>query len=178
MFEHQTCRFGGRVVLFDDSHRSCGYAAELSSIIAENCFRDLKAPIKRVTRADVTIPFGQAIEAEVLPDPHRLERAIRAVVAWEEPDAPTHNSSAQIALQGSARSVIEAAHDGERTLTTKASSPIASRSSSVPSRMFRTATNARSSTATRRGFTAWGRNSDFKFQGASFRYVWRSMKAL
>ena len=73
----------GRVVLFDDSHRSCGYAAELSSIIAENCFRDLKAPIKRVTRADVTIPFGQAIEAEVLPDPHRLERAIRAVVAWE-----------------------------------------------------------------------------------------------
>ncbi|NQV59303.1 MAG: alpha-ketoacid dehydrogenase subunit beta [Alphaproteobacteria bacterium] len=73
----------GRVVLFDDTHRSCGYAAELSSIIAENCFRDLKAPIKRVTRADVTIPFGEAIEAEVLPDRRRLERAIRTVMAWE-----------------------------------------------------------------------------------------------
>ena len=78
-----TVRKTGRVVLFDDSHRSCGYAAELSGIIAENCFRDLKAPIKRVTRADVTIPFGQAIEAEVLPDPARLEQAIRAVAAWE-----------------------------------------------------------------------------------------------
>ena len=78
-----TVRKTGRVVLFDDSHRSCGYAAELSSIIAEHCFRDLKAPIKRVTRADVTIPFGQAIESEVLPDQRRLERAIRAVAAWE-----------------------------------------------------------------------------------------------
>jgi pyruvate/2-oxoglutarate/acetoin dehydrogenase E1 component len=72
----------GRVVLFDDSHRSCGYAAELSSFIAENSFGDLKAPIKRVTRADVTIPFSAAIEAEVLPDRHRLEQAIRAVMAW------------------------------------------------------------------------------------------------
>ncbi|NKB58395.1 MAG: alpha-ketoacid dehydrogenase subunit beta [Alphaproteobacteria bacterium] len=72
----------GRVVLFDDSHRSCGYAAELSSFIGETCFGDLKAPIKRVTRADVTIPFGQHIEDEVLPDRRRLEQAVHAVMAW------------------------------------------------------------------------------------------------
>jgi pyruvate dehydrogenase E1 component beta subunit len=72
-----------RAVLFDDSHRSCGFAAELSGVIAENCFNALKAPVKRVTRADVTIPFGQQIEDEVLPDLHRLEQAIRAVMAWQ-----------------------------------------------------------------------------------------------
>ncbi len=72
----------GRAVLFDDSHRSCGFAAEVASIIAENCFGDLKAPVKRVTRADVTVPFGQHIEEEVLPDRRRLEAAIRAVMAW------------------------------------------------------------------------------------------------
>jgi pyruvate dehydrogenase E1 component beta subunit len=72
----------GRAVLFDDSSRSCGYAAELAGVIAENCFGDLKAPVKRVTRADVTIPFGQYIENEVLPDRRRLEQAIRTVMAW------------------------------------------------------------------------------------------------
>ena len=73
----------GRVVLFDDSHRSCGFAAELAAVIAENSFRDLKAPVKRVTRADVTIPFGEAIEAETLPDQRRLEEAIRSTLAWK-----------------------------------------------------------------------------------------------
>ena len=72
----------GRAVLFDDSSRSCGFAAELASIIGETCFGDLKAPVKRVTRADVTIPFGEKLEAEVLPDQRRLEDAVRAVMAW------------------------------------------------------------------------------------------------
>lgn len=72
----------GRAVLFDDSARGCGFAAELSATLAERGFGDLKAPVKRVTRADVTIPFGQRIEDEVLPDRRRLERAIRAVLAW------------------------------------------------------------------------------------------------
>lgn len=72
----------GRAVLFDDSHRSCGFAAELAAVIAERCFGELKAPVKRVTRADVTIPFGRAIEDAVLPDRQRLEAAIRAVLDW------------------------------------------------------------------------------------------------
>lgn len=70
----------GRLVVFDDSNRTCGFAAEVSSLIAERCFTRLKAPIKRVTRADVTIPYGAAIEAELLPTPERLEAAIRAVM--------------------------------------------------------------------------------------------------
>lgn len=72
----------GRAVLFDDSSRSCGFAAELASVIGETCFGDLKAPVKRVTRADVTIPFGEQLEMEVLPDPARLEAAVRSVMAW------------------------------------------------------------------------------------------------
>ena len=78
-----TVKKTGRVILFDDSHRSCGYAAELSSIISETCFRYLKAPIKRISRGDITIPFSEAIEAEVLPNPSHLEQAIRAVLGEE-----------------------------------------------------------------------------------------------
>ena len=72
----------GRLVLYDDSSRTCGFAAELSATVAERCFGQLKAPIKRVTRADVTIPASATIEKHTLPHPEQLAEAIRAVVGW------------------------------------------------------------------------------------------------
>ena len=73
----------GRVVVFDDSNRMCGFAAEVASIIAERCAADLVAPVKRVTRADVPIPFSRALEAEVLPSREQLTSAIREILGWE-----------------------------------------------------------------------------------------------
>jgi len=70
----------GRVVIFDDSNRTCGFAAEVASILAEECFTNLKAPVKRVTRADVPVPFSTPMENYVLPSPERLAYAIRAVM--------------------------------------------------------------------------------------------------
>lgn len=70
----------GRLVVFDDSARTCGFAAEIASVAAERCF-PLKAPIKRVTRSDVTIPFSLALEPEVLPTREKLKTAVRAVVS-------------------------------------------------------------------------------------------------
>jgi acetoin:2,6-dichlorophenolindophenol oxidoreductase subunit beta len=66
----------GRVVVFDDSNRTCGFAAEVSAIIAEECFADLKSPVRRITRADVPIPFNAQMEAFVLPDKEKLMKAI------------------------------------------------------------------------------------------------------
>jgi acetoin:2,6-dichlorophenolindophenol oxidoreductase subunit beta len=71
----------GRLVVFDDSNRTCGFAAEISGLVAERCFHALKAPIKRVTRADVVVPYNAPIEAEVLATVERLEVAVRAVMA-------------------------------------------------------------------------------------------------
>ena len=71
----------GRLVVFDDSNRTCGFAAEVSSLVAERCFHDLKAPIKRITRADVTTPFSNPIEQASLPTRERLEAAVRALFA-------------------------------------------------------------------------------------------------
>ena len=69
----------GRVVLFDDSNRSCGFAAELAAVIAERVFDSLRAPIRRVTRADITVPFSLPLEAAVLPGRSALAKAIRTV---------------------------------------------------------------------------------------------------
>ena len=69
----------GRVVLYDDSNRTCGFAAELSAIIGERAFGSLRAPIKRVTRADVPMPFSTILEQAALPTRERLAAAIRSV---------------------------------------------------------------------------------------------------
>ena len=66
----------GRLVVFDDSNRTCGFAAEVSAIIAEECFENLKSPISRITRADVPVPFSAQMESFVLPDKEKLLRAI------------------------------------------------------------------------------------------------------
>ncbi|MBC8387958.1 MAG: alpha-ketoacid dehydrogenase subunit beta [Actinobacteria bacterium] len=69
----------GRVIIFDDSNRTCGYAAEISAFISEECFKYLKAPIKRITRADVPVPFSRTLEQYVLPDEKKLFRAINNI---------------------------------------------------------------------------------------------------
>jgi pyruvate dehydrogenase E1 component beta subunit len=66
----------GRLVIFDDSSRSCGFAAEVSATVAEACFAALKSPIKRITRADVTTPYSRPIEQAILPGRDRLEQTV------------------------------------------------------------------------------------------------------
>ena len=69
----------GRLVVADDSARTCGFAAEVSGLIAERCFDSLRSPIKRVTRADVTVPYSTPIEHAMLPAAGELEAAVRAI---------------------------------------------------------------------------------------------------
>jgi len=69
----------GRVVLYDDANRTCGLAAELAALFADEAFDALKAPIRRITRADVPVPFSPLIEAFVLPSSERLMEAVRQV---------------------------------------------------------------------------------------------------
>lgn len=58
----------GRAIVMDDSPRTCGYAAEVAAFLSDECFNLLKAPVKRITRADVTVPFSQVLEKQVVPD--------------------------------------------------------------------------------------------------------------
>ena len=70
----------GRVVVFDDSNRTCGFAAEVSAILAEECFEILKKPIIRITRADVPVPFSPPMENFMLPNKNKLINAIKKLI--------------------------------------------------------------------------------------------------
>ena len=68
-------------MIADDSARTCGFAAEVAGLVAERCFDSLRGPIKRVTRADVTVPYSTPIEQAMLPAADELEAAVRALAA-------------------------------------------------------------------------------------------------
>lgn len=70
----------GRLIVFDDSNRTCGFAAEVASVAAEEGFAYLKAPIKRVTRSDVPVPFHLGMEDFVIPTKGDLIRAVRQIM--------------------------------------------------------------------------------------------------
>lgn len=52
----------GRAVIVDAGWKTCGLAAELSAVIAENGLGRLKSPIKRVTLPDIPAPASRSLE--------------------------------------------------------------------------------------------------------------------
>jgi len=70
----------GRVAIIDDSNRTCGFAAEVSAILAEECFDNLKKPVIRITRADVPVPFSPPMEKYMLPNEDKLRHAIKKLI--------------------------------------------------------------------------------------------------
>jgi pyruvate/2-oxoglutarate/acetoin dehydrogenase E1 component len=71
----------GRLVVYDDSNRSCGFAAEVLATAAEEL--ELLTPPKRVTRADTPIAFAVELERAALPSREALAGAVRATVKEE-----------------------------------------------------------------------------------------------
>jgi pyruvate/2-oxoglutarate/acetoin dehydrogenase E1 component len=70
-----------RLVVVDETHRSCGVAAEIAATVAERAFASLKAPIVRVVREDEHVPYSNAVKAQFVPGTADVVAAIRRVVA-------------------------------------------------------------------------------------------------
>lgn len=70
----------GRVVIVDETHQSCGVAAEIAARIAETGFDKLKAPVRRVATLDVPVPYSPPLEEYIGPTDARITEAIRTVV--------------------------------------------------------------------------------------------------
>lgn len=67
----------GRVVIVQEAPRTCGFASEVSALIAEKALLHLEAPITRVTGFDT--PFPYTLEHVYLPDPERVALAVGRV---------------------------------------------------------------------------------------------------
>ncbi|MCU1656078.1 MAG: Transketolase central region [Pseudonocardiales bacterium] len=74
----------GRLVVADPANRTCGAAAEISAIVAEEAFAALRAPIRRVTAPDMVVPFSPALEAGFYPDADKIVAAAHSVVGGHD----------------------------------------------------------------------------------------------
>ena len=67
-----------RVVTVEENPRLCGWGAEVASIIAEEAFYDLDAPILRVTTPHIPLPVAKNLEDIVLPSTSRIVESIQS----------------------------------------------------------------------------------------------------
>ena len=67
-----------RCVIVHEATRSTGFGAELLSLVQENCFYELEAPIERVTGWDTPYPHAQ--EWAYFPGPKRIGEALSRVM--------------------------------------------------------------------------------------------------
>ena len=70
----------GRLVIVDYAHRTCGAAAEIAAIVAEEGFDLLKKPIRRVTTPDVPIPFSPPLEKPLYPNRDSIAAIARSLM--------------------------------------------------------------------------------------------------
>lgn len=70
----------GRAVVVHEAPRTCGFGAEISSLLQERCFLHLEAPVTRVTGFDT--PFPYTLEDEYLPRAPRILQALREVARY------------------------------------------------------------------------------------------------
>src|ERR687892_194960 len=69
-----------RVVIADETHQSCGVAAEIAARIAESGFDRLKTRIRRVSTLDVPVPYSPPLEEYIGPSESRIMEAVQAAV--------------------------------------------------------------------------------------------------
>lgn len=65
----------GRLIVADECPLRCGVAAELTAVVAEKAWRQLKAPPRRITRRDVPMPFSPPLEEYVEPTVDKIVAA-------------------------------------------------------------------------------------------------------
>jgi 2-oxoisovalerate dehydrogenase E1 component beta subunit len=72
----------GRALVVYEAHHTAGFGAEVAATIAEAAFTALDAPVARLAGLDTPIPAHPVLEAEYLPDEHKIAAALRRLVGF------------------------------------------------------------------------------------------------
>jgi pyruvate dehydrogenase E1 component beta subunit len=67
----------GRAVVSHEAVRAFGVGAEISSVIHEELFDQLRAPVQRVGAPSTAVPYSKALESAFVPDADKVVAAIR-----------------------------------------------------------------------------------------------------
>ena len=71
----------GRLLVADEDFAPFSFGGEVAARIAERCFDDLDAPVRRLHGVFAPTPYSQCLEAQVTPGPDDIVRAVRELMA-------------------------------------------------------------------------------------------------
>lgn len=71
-----------RALVVHAANRLAGVGAEVAATIADECFTDLDAPVKRLGGLDVPVPFSPPLEDAYRPSADTIAAACRELCAW------------------------------------------------------------------------------------------------
>ena len=57
-----------------------GWSAEAATIVNQNCFKDLKKPVRRITGMRTGIPYGSVLEMQVIPNEGKIVEGVRQLI--------------------------------------------------------------------------------------------------
>jgi 2-oxoisovalerate dehydrogenase E1 component len=72
----RSVRKNGRVLILHEDTLTGGLGGEIAAWIAENCFSQLDAPVRRVAALDTAVPFAPPLEADFLPQQRLREQLL------------------------------------------------------------------------------------------------------
>lgn len=72
----------GRLLVADEDNKTCGFAAEISAIVAEEAIHCLKAPIVRNASPDTPVPFSPPLEKAYMFGKEKILASIRSAMAY------------------------------------------------------------------------------------------------
>jgi pyruvate dehydrogenase E1 component beta subunit len=71
----------GRLIIVHEAVREHGVGAEIASVVNEELFGKLKAPVRRLGAAFCPVPFSKPLETAFVPNPATIGEAARAILA-------------------------------------------------------------------------------------------------
>ncbi len=72
----------GKVAVVHEDTLTAGFGAEISALIAENCFEYLDGPVKRIAAKDTPIPYSSVLEKFILPDKNKIYEGLKELLTY------------------------------------------------------------------------------------------------
>jgi 2-oxoisovalerate dehydrogenase E1 component len=79
---YTSVRKTGKVIVIHEDSLTGGFGAEIAARIAENCFEQLDAPVRRIAALDSHIPYSPVLESVVLPSREVIYQGIRNLALY------------------------------------------------------------------------------------------------